>query len=77
MKFWLYLDQRDYRSDLVGVLARKIPSLETRPKCGTWSVREFDGKKFIQPVMGEITWGVLKKLTFLGELRETGNPDGK
>jgi len=48
MKFWLYADQReDYRMDLIGVFARKQPSLETRPKSDTWVVREFDGKKFV------------------------------
>jgi len=44
------------------------PSLKKRPKSGTWILKEYeDGRWFFS---GEITWGTLKQLDYIGKVRK-------
>lgn len=56
-------------SDLIGVIrikASRRPSESTKPRSGTWIVRELNKGEWEVPSFPEITWGILKDFEYLG-----------
>lgn len=53
----------------IRVYAKYKPSLHQAQKGMTWSLREYDGTNWIMPVIPEVTYGALSKMTYIGFLR--------
>lgn len=81
LKRFLYLDP--VTEAPLMIIAKTRPSLLSQPKSGTWVIREFYSgtcgtHKWDIPCFPEITWPVLKKLIFVGEIKTTHDlKDGK
>jgi len=53
----------------IRIRSKRKPGANTIPKRGTWIVQEQNPKNPLQwegPCFPEITWGMLKKMVFLG-----------
>lgn len=80
MRKFLYIDKSDRNCPLL-VSAKRKPSIHTIPRSGTWIIREWherqenrpDGRIYEGgwdiPCFPEITWGRLKELQFIGEIK--------
>jgi len=70
MKEFLYCD--DISGNILKIFAKKKPSKEDipYPLCG-WILREWNNKtkKWDMPCFPLITWGRLKRMSFIGELK--------
>lgn len=64
MNLYRYLDQENM--GVIQVRASRRPSPETRPRMGTWIVKEWTTEGWKMPPFPEVTWGVLSKLIYLG-----------
>ncbi len=55
---------------LLRVKASRKPSRNTKPKRGTWIVREYaaTNKQWVMPVFPEILWKDLKYFRYLGSI---------
>jgi len=66
---FVYLAQQEIP---VMVIAKRRPSEKTIPKYGTWPIQELtqapDGITSNWRTVGEVTWGVLSKLTYVGKV---------
>jgi hypothetical protein len=51
---------------VIRICAKRKPSELTKPKSGTWVVREYVKSKWVMPGFPEITWFMLTKLEYLG-----------
>lgn len=51
---------------VIRIRAGRRPSEHTKPKRGTWVVRELGERGWQMPVAPEITWGTLKTLEYVG-----------
>lgn len=70
MKFKSYLYQDKESKGILLVRAKKQPSLESQPRCGTWVLRELKDGIFEMPCFPEVTIGIiLKRFMYLGELK--------
>lgn len=49
----------------IKIRASRKPSKETIPRRGTWIVKEASDGEWVMPCFPEITWGVLKTVTYL------------
>lgn len=70
MKEYLYCD--DVSGIFIKIFAKRKPSRETIPYTIVgWSLREWNDKKKVwdMPCFPLITWGRLKKMTYIGELK--------
>ena len=56
---------------LLRVQAKKMPSIKTMPKSGTWVVYELHNNEWLMPCFPEIVWETLRNFTYLGELKNT------
>lgn len=63
-----YLTGEQY---VIRITASRRPSEKTKPKSGTWKVKEFDGNHWGFPIFPEITWKTLSDLTYIGRVRHT------
>lgn len=68
MKKYLYVGPIDLAPLMV--LAKRRPSEKTIPRSGTWVVREWHDKEWLMPCFPEITWGTLKKMLFVGQIKQ-------
>lgn len=68
MKWFFYLtnENPENPNTLIKIKASRRPSDATKPRSGTWVVREFDGKNWLMPCFPEIIWATLKRFTYLG-----------
>ncbi len=71
--YWFYYAMRQDDKPIIRIRAKRRPGIHTRPKSGTWTVREripyaaeFEQQWFL-PAFPEITWGVLSKMHFCGK----------
>lgn len=63
--FYHYCDN----SNLIRVRSGKVPSEKTIPKRGAWPLYEWiKDMGFCAPCFGEITWGRLNRMTYLGRI---------
>lgn len=62
-----YLDPID--GSVIRVKANRRPSTKTRPRDGTWIVREFHKGIWTTPSFPEVTLAVLSKLNYLGSVQ--------
>jgi len=76
MKKFIYIDKKNRECPLL-VSAKRKPSVHTIPRSGAWIIKEwhetlnttkYEGDWNL-PCFPEITWGRLKELTFIGELK--------
>lgn len=75
MRKFLYIDSKN-RDCPVLISAKRKPSEKNIPRSGAWVVREWYSRSTEIdcygrdiPCFPEITWGRLKELTFVGELK--------
>ena len=66
MKRYLYLELETDAPIIVFAWRRQ--SQLTVPESGAWVLKEWDGKKWQMPCYPEVTWGVLKKLKYVGRI---------
>jgi hypothetical protein len=61
-----------YWSDncLIRIKTKRKPSLESTTKSGTWVVNELINGEWLMPCFPEIVWETLRKLKFIGYLKE-------
>ena len=67
MKIFHYLDPEN--GGVIKIRASRQPSELTKPRNGTWVVREFTEGKWQMPCFPEITWNRLKDLQYLGSVK--------
>jgi len=71
MNKYLYSCREDGKLLFLQVIANKRPSEKNIPRRrGAWSLREYSDGQFRMPCFPEITWGTLKKMNYIGKLKE-------
>jgi hypothetical protein len=64
VNLYRYLDPENM--GVIQIKASRRPSVETRPRMGTWIVNEWTNEGWKMPPFPEVTWGTLSKLVYLG-----------
>jgi hypothetical protein len=64
MNYYRYLDTDN--NGIIEIKALRRPNIQSRPRSGTWIVREWTRRGWQIPNFPEITWGRLSKLIYLG-----------
>lgn len=64
MRYFHYADD----TGVIRIRAGRRPSEHTKPKRGTWVIRERAGARWIMPACPEITWGTLSRFEYLGSV---------
>lgn len=71
--YWFYYSMKPNEEAIIRIRAKRKPGENTRPKSGTWIVRErFYGaadfeQQWVMPAFPEVTWGTLSKMHFQGK----------
>lgn len=75
VKMFLYVTPEKYCPVLV--FANHRPSKNNIPRSGTWIVKEWIENQWGMPCFPEITWGMLKTLQFVGEVKQSKEKEVK
>lgn len=71
MKNYMFYYRVPDSANFIRIVGKRKPSLSTRPRSGTWVVRELENRDgvfgFTMPCFPEITWGRLKELIYIGK----------
>jgi hypothetical protein len=52
---------------LVKIRAKKRPGPNTRPRSDTWVIYEIIDGRWSNSAIAEVTWGILRKLEYIGK----------